>query len=170
MLDFVIQHRGEAIESLAQSHGHGVLQLGTSHLQHVLELLAFLAESGDESAEVLQETEMAEVHTDMYGGGISVVGGLRAVHMVIGGAELVFASLVAHDFEGAVGNHLVGIHIGCSSGTALNHIDRELVQMLAVHNLAASLRNGVELLIGQQSETMVSHCGTKLGYRQTFDK
>lgn len=46
------------------------------------------------------------------GGGIGVVGGLGAVDVVVGMAILVFAFLVAHYFQGSVGDYLVGVHVG----------------------------------------------------------
>ena len=63
--------------------------------------------------------------------------------MVVGGAELVLTLLVAHQFQGAVGNDLVGVHIHRSSGAALHHVHGELVPQLAAHNLLTGLYNGI---------------------------
>ena len=50
---------------------------------------------------------------------------------------------MAHELEGAVRNHFVGIHIDGSAGAALHHVHRELVVELAVHDFLAGLDNGV---------------------------
>ena len=63
--------------------------------------------------------------------------------MVVRGAVLVLALVVAHEFEGAVRDHLVGVHIDGSAGAALHHVHRELVVELAVHDFLAGLDDGV---------------------------
>ena len=63
--------------------------------------------------------------------------------MVVGGAELVFAFLVSHDFQCAVGNYFVRIHVDGGSCTALHHVDGELVVEFTVNDFLASLANGI---------------------------
>ena len=56
--DFVTQDGGEATEGLAECHGHSVLELSASHLDHVSELLRLLLQSFDELEEVGTELEV----------------------------------------------------------------------------------------------------------------
>ena len=59
--------------------------------------------------------------------------------MVVGRAEFVFASAMAHDFEGTVGDDLVCVHVCGCSGATLNHVDWELVVVLTVDDFVAGL-------------------------------
>ena len=63
--------------------------------------------------------------------------------MVVGGAELVLALLVPHEFQGAVGDDLVGVHVHRGAGAALHHIYRELVPQFTGHNFLAGRHNGI---------------------------
>ncbi len=99
------------MEFLAGCHRNGVLKLCASHLDDVLELLALVLERVDE---VLEAFLKLPVHSDesvTKSRRISVVGGLRAVHMIVRGAELVLALVVSHDLKGSVGDDLVRVHI-----------------------------------------------------------
>ena len=170
MLDLVTEHPCETAESLSQSHRHGILKLGASHLDDVLEFLGLGGEGVHKRCEMRLEALHLDIETYVDGGRISVVGGLRTVHMVVGRAVLVLAALVAHDFQRTVGDDLVGVHVGRSAGASLYHVYGEMLEVLAVHYLAACLREGDELFVGQQAELMVRHGGTELGDCQTFDE
>ena len=106
----------------------------------------------------------------MDGAGIGVVGALAGVDNVVGRAVLVFALLVAHTLQRQVGNHLIGSHIGARAGTALNHIDGELVVVFALNQLVAGPDNGFALLLGYHTNLDVGHSGGLLGHRHTLDE
>ena len=95
----------------------------------------------------------------LHGRGVGVVGGLRQIDVVIGVAVFVFALLVAHQFEGDVGDDLVGVHVGGGAGSALYHVHNELVVELAVAYHAACLYDGVGSLFVEQSQVAVRQCG-----------
>ncbi len=153
--DLVLEDAGEAVERLTEGHGHGVFELRAAHLQDVGELLGLAHERVDQRLVVLLELEVRGVETHVDGRRIGVVGRLRAVHVVVGRAELVFAALVAHDFEGAVGDHFVGVHVGGRARTALDHVHGEELVVLALHDLAACLCDGLVLLVGEQPQLVV---------------
>ena len=77
---------------------------------------------------------------------------------------------MAHNLEGTVSDNLVSVHIGGSTCTALNHIAGEVVVVLALHNLTASLSNTLILSLGQKAELVVSLSSAKLGHCQTVDE
>ena len=77
---------------------------------------------------------------------------------------------MAHDFEGAVGNHLIGVHVGGSTGAALDHVGGELVVELAVEDFAAGPGDSLELLVGEQSQLVVGDGGTQFRVCQTVDE
>ena len=119
---------------------------------------------------MLHQLVVSEVHADVYGSRVSVVGRLRAIHMVVWRAILVFAALVTHDFESAIGNYLIGIHVGGGAGAALNHVYREVIVMFAIENLAACLHYGLSLAFGKKSEFGISDSSAHLGDSEAIDK
>ena len=74
--------------------------------------------------------------------------------MVVGVAIFVFALLVAQKLKGAVGDDLVGVHVGRSSRAALNAVHGELIVQLALDDLVASRANGVPDLAGSTPNCM----------------
>ncbi len=60
-----------------------------------------------------------------------------------------------HQLQSTIGDNFVGIHIGSSSGTSLNHVNGELVVMFACQYLFASLPDTCKLRIGQQAQPVV---------------
>ena len=93
---------------------------------------------------------------------IDVVGRLSAVDMVVGIAILILTFLVAHDFQGAVGDDLVGVHVDRRTGAALHHVDREILMELAVDDLAASLRDSSCNLVVDGAQGVVGLHGGEL--------
>ena len=170
MLDLVGEDGGESAEGLAQGHGHGVLELGAAHLDDGLELLALGAQGGDELLKLLDQALVRVVHADVDGGGVCVVGGLGAVDVVVGGAELVLAALVAHDLEGAVGDYLVGVHVGGGAGAALDHIYGEVLVVHAFADFLAGLHDGVLLGVREEAELVVGDGCAFLGDGQAGDE
>ena len=109
--DFLLQVVSIGIEFLSDGHRHGILQLGASHLDSIGILVSLISEGADESR---QSSHQVSVHTDerqANGGRIHIIGTLTAVAMVVRRAILILALLVSHDFQGTVGDDLVGIHI-----------------------------------------------------------
>ena len=170
VLVLAAQRVGKGAESLAEGHGHGILQLRAAHLDNILELLALLVEGGNHLLQVGHELQVLKGQCHVDGAGIGVVGALAGVHHVVGRAVLVLAALVAHALEGQVGDDLVGTHVGAGAGTALNHIDGELVVVLALDQLVAGPHDGVALLLGNHLNLDVRHGGGLLGDGHAADK
>ena len=153
---------GECMELLAGGHGNGILQLCAAHLDYVGELVALCAEAGYELLEAGLDVAVHAHESIAECGGISIVGALGAVHMVVGGAVLVLALVVAHEFEGAVRDNFVCVHVHGSTGAALHHVNGELVMELAVHYLLASLDYGIADLAVQYAQVGVGAGGSHL--------
>jgi hypothetical protein len=81
---------------------------------------------------------VAQENAQPEGGRIDVVGGLRQVDVVVGMQVFVLSLFVAHQLQSAVGDHLVGVHVGGGAGTPLDHVDGELVVPLSGDHLVAS--------------------------------
>ena len=52
---------------------------------------------------------------------------------------LVVALLIAHDLEGTIGYHLVGIHVHRCSCATLHHVDGEVLMPLTIYQLTTGL-------------------------------
>ena len=61
-------------------------------------------------------------HRDVHGRGVCVVGALALVDVVVGVDGRLGAQLAAHQLDGAVGDHLVRVHVALGAGARLpNH-------------------------------------------------
>ena len=159
--DFLLKVVGVGVELLPEGHRDSVLQLCAAHLDGIAVFVGLIAQGGDQSGE---GSDKRLVHADdgqADGGGIDVVGRLAAVGMVVGIAILIFAFLVPHDFKGAVGDHLVGIHVDRSSSTALHHIHGEVFVELAIDDLAAGLRDGAGNLVVDGAKSVIGLHGSQ---------
>ena len=56
---------------------------------------------------------------DVHGGGIGVVGALRLVDVVVWMHRCLGSQFAAQDLNGAVGDHLVGVHVALGAGAGL---------------------------------------------------
>ncbi len=137
--DFFLQVVGISVELLSAGHRNGILQLSTSHLDDILELLALVAKSADKACKRSHQTLVHADKRQTDGRRIDIIGGLSTVAMVVGIAILVVTLLMPHDLECTVGDHLIGIHVDRRTCPTLHHVDGEIVMELAVDDLAASL-------------------------------
>ena len=53
--DLLLKKNGEGLELLPQAHGHGILELGSSHLQDVNKLRSLGTHGFDETRELVDE-------------------------------------------------------------------------------------------------------------------
>ncbi|MCY1516522.1 hypothetical protein D9M68_511560 [compost metagenome] len=158
------------MEFLAEGHRHGVLQLGTAHLQYVGELFALGGEGADQALEAGQQGVVAQQQAETDGGGVGVVGGLRHVHVVVRVQVLVLTLLLAHGLEGDVGDHLVGVHVGGGAGATLDHVHHELVVEVATDQAGAGLADGGVLVGIEVAELLVGIGGGLLDHGQGDDQ
>ena len=77
---------------------------------------------------------------------------------------------MAQQLKGAVGDDLVGVHVGRSSRAALNAVHGELIVQLALDDLVASRANGVPDLAGQHAELHVRNGRGLLDQSKRLDK
>jgi len=114
-------------EFLAEADGRGVLQVRATDLQDVAEGLGFgeqcrvkLVQRGDELMDDGVESRK------MNSGGDDVVAGLAAVDVVVGMNGFI-AALAAEEFDGAIGDDLIRVHVRGGAGAGLENIHDELV-------------------------------------------
>jgi len=77
---------------------------------------------------------------------------------------------MAEQFERAVGDDLIGVHVGGSAGAALNHVDDELVVKLAGADFAASAHDCIELVFAQQAQFVIGKSRCFLDEGQASDE
>ena len=75
---------------------------------------------------------------------------------------LVLALPAAHGLEPAVGDDLVGVHVGGGARAALDHVDHELVVELARDDLVARAHDGILLKLGEHTQLVVGEGGRLL--------
>ena len=137
--NLLLQVVGISIKLLTESHRHSILQLGATHLYCVVIFLSLIAESANQTSQSTYQ-----------------VGTLTAVSVVVRRAILIFALFVAHDFERTVSDNLIDIHVNRSSGTTLNHVDREVLVPFSVNNFLASLNHSTCYFVADHAQRVVS--------------
>lgn len=145
-LDAKVELGDVAGELLGKGERGGVLQVGAADLDDLLglELVDLGLESGAEGLESGQELALDLEHGgNVHDGGEGVVGGSGAVDVVVGVHGLLGAHGAAEDLNGAVGDDLVGVHVGLGAGTGLPDDEGEVVEELEVGNLLGGLLDGL---------------------------
>jgi len=123
-----IELRHPPADDLAEGDGRGVLEVGAADHDDVGVVGRLGGQGGAEASEGRVEpvVEFAD-DRDVHGGGEGVVGGLAAVHVVVG----VDGGLAAEDapgqLDGPVADHLVGVHVRLGARPGLEHDQREMV-------------------------------------------
>ena len=89
--------------------------------------------------QMIQRRQQALMHAhpggDVHRGGEHIVRRLPAVHMVVRMHRLLRALLAAQHLDGAVRDHLVGVHVGLRAGARLPDHQRKFAVVLAVDHL-----------------------------------
>ena len=152
MTDAVADHHGVGAEFLAERHRHGVLVFRAPHLEHIGEFGGLSFEAGLEFAQRGDGVAQGEHDAELDRGRIGVVGGLRAIDVVVRVEILVFAFAVAEQFERAVGDDLVGVHVRRGARAALDHVHGKLFVQLAGDDFVARGRDGVRALRIEHAE------------------
>ena len=110
-------------------------------LLHELRLLV------ERLVQVLQRREQVVVDLlgagDVHGRRIGVVRRLAHIDMVVGMHRLLRAHHAAQHFDGAVGDHLIGIHVRLGAGTGLPDGQGEMVVELAVDHFLGGGDDGL---------------------------
>lgn len=146
-LNAVLELGDVARELLTKSQRSGILQVSAADLDDLLELLLLGLESVLEGNEGRKERLLkVEDGGDVHDGGEGVVGGGAHVDVVVGVDGLLAAHGAAEDLDGAVGDDLVGVHVGLGAGAGLPDDEREVVDELERGNLLGGLDDGLAQL------------------------
>jgi len=139
-------------ELLPQRERDGVHYVGSADLDDPVELLALrlqrvaqLGQGGDQKMDDLFD------RSDVHRGREGVVRRLSFVDVVVGVNPL-RAERLPHQFEGAVGDYFVAVHIGLRPRTGLPDDEREVVVEGSGDDVIRGTADDVGFLLGQGSE------------------
>ena len=144
-LDAKVELGNVAGELLGEGERGGVLQVSAANLDNLLGLkvVDLGLQGGAQAADGGQQLALnVEDGGNVHDGGEGVVGGGAAVDVVVGVDGRLRAHLAAENLNGAVGDDLVGVHVGLRAGARLPDDQREVVHELAVGNLLGGLLDG----------------------------
>ena len=96
---------------------------------------------------------------DVHGGGEGVVRRLRHVDVVVGMDRLLGSDFAAGDFDGAVGDDLVDVHVGLRAAAGLPDAQRELVGEFAGDDFVGGLDDELGLVGGKLAEILIHERG-----------
>ena len=160
-----------ARDFLAQRQRRGVLQVGATDLDDVVELGAL---GGQRGAQGLQRRQQMVLDLNggghVHGGGEGIVGRLAAIDVVVRMDLARFAALAAQQLGGAVGQHLVHVHIALRARAGLPHGRREFVRPLAGDHFVGGARDGIGDLRIQLAQVGVHLGGGALELRHRGDQ
>ena len=140
----VLELSNVARELLAEGQGSGILQVGTANLDDLVESLLLLVHGVLEALQGREELLLdLENGSNVHGGREGVVGRGGHVDVVVGVDRLLGAHLTAQNLDGAVGDDLVGVHVGLGTGAGLPDDQREVVVELAGCDLGGGLLDGL---------------------------
>ncbi len=96
---------------------------------------------------------------DVHRGGKRVVGRLRHIYVVIGVNGLLAAHFAAGDFDGAIRDHLVDVHVGLRAAAGLVDAQRKMVVELAGDDFVGGLRDERGLFGRKLAEILIYERG-----------
>ena len=160
------------MEFLSQSHRNSVLEVGTAHLQSLIEFFSLGIECVAEFFSGLDKDVGAEDAAQMNSGRVCVVCGLTEVSIVVRINDGVIAKLAAEMFDSKVGDDFVGIHVGGGTGTALQPVSDELVAILfgVVDELVACPDHCISNFGFNNAEFLISHRSCFLNISKSDDE
>ncbi|VFS89629.1 Uncharacterised protein [Raoultella planticola] len=86
---------------------------------------------------------------DMHRGREDIVGTLAFINVIVRMNLALHAAHAAQQFTGAVGQHLVHVHVALRAGTGLPDGQRKFIGMVAGQHFIGGLNNRLGLLCGQ---------------------
>ena len=159
-----------AREFLAERQRHRVHQVGAADFDDVGELLGLGVQR---VAQLLhrghQQVDDLLGRRDMHRGRKRVVGGLRHIDVVVGMDRLLAAHLAAGQFDRAVRDDLVGVHVGLGAAAGLPDAQRKLGVELARGDLLGRLHDQPRLVGGELAQILVDLGGGLLEQAEGAD-
>ncbi len=145
--------------------------MGPADLDNVFELLGLRRQRVAQFPDRREQPMMDHFdRRDMHRARKGIVGGLRHVDVVIGMDGLLAAHHPACELDGAVGDDLVGVHVGLGAAAGLPDMKREMVVERALDHLVGGLDHELGLVSGQHAEVLVDLGGGLLEDTKSADQ
>ena len=157
------------MEFLSQTDGDSVLHLGAPDLDHMVEFFCFLGKCLVKPQQFFLQDSKKPERSHLPGGWDHVVGGLAAVHMIVGIHYRIVSLLPAQDLNSPVGDHFVGVHIKRRAGAALDGVNNKILVKFPFDDLIAGLDNGSGPILVQDADLTVGDGSRLLDIGQTVD-
>ena len=144
--------------------------MGATDLDDAFEVLGLFRQRGAQLRNGRQQLVGQCLHCGhMHGGREYVIGGLAAVHVVVGVHQPAFAALATQDLARAIRQHLVDVHIGLRARAGLPDHQRELIRMLAGDHLVGRGHDGFCFFLVLQAQRVVDPGRGALDLGQRLD-
>src|SRR5207245_7014373 len=155
-----VKHIHVAGEFLAESERRGVLQMGAADFYDVRELFGFGVQR---VAKVFYRGKQAARRFrgggDVHGGGKRIIGGLRHVDVVVGMNGLFAAHFAAGNFDGAIRDDFVDIHVGLRAAAGLPNAKREVRAEFSLDDFIGGADNEAALFVRELAEVQIDERG-----------
>ena len=139
---------GIARELLPEPDGHRILEMGAPDLDHVVELASLRLEGlGQMGERRLQIFGHRPIGRQVNGRRDDVVRGLTGVDVVVGMDRCLRAHLATQQLDGAVGDDLVGVHVGGGPRAGLEDVERKMIVVGPPSHLSRRLTDGIGKLL-----------------------
>ncbi|MNZ94878.1 hypothetical protein D3C78_1139960 [compost metagenome] len=160
-----------ARELLAERQRRRVLQMGAADLDDLGKGLGLFGQCRLQLRRRRQQALHQRLHRGhMHGRGKHIVARLAHVHVVVGVHQARIAALAAQQFAGAVGQHLVDVHIGLGARAGLPDHQRELLLVAAGDHFVGGLHDGPGLGGVEQAQLLVDNRRGALDLGQRVDQ
>ena len=146
---------GVAAELLAERHRHRVLQVCAADLEHAAERRGLRVERVGQLPRRAHERRGRRQQRQPRRRREHVVGGLAHVDVVVRVDARVRAAWLAEELAGAVGQHLVGVHVVRRAGARLVDVHDELIAKPAGEDFSAAATMASATSRRQPSERLV---------------
>lgn len=165
-----IYGRRVGAELLSESDGYGVHHMRSARCDHPIEFASFSPQRGLELGRRSEQFVGEEQGSEAHGGGKNVVGGLAEVHVIVGMDDGVVAARAAENFDGAIGDDFVGVHVEGDAGAGLVDVDEELIVQFAGDDFVGGANDGVGDFCGDEFEFAIGEGGGFFDAADRFDE
>ncbi len=138
----LLDGRGIGAELLPQADRHRILQMGPSRLENMVEFFRLCPQAVFQRFQLLQQRVQQFQRCQPDGGGDHVVGGLGHVDVIVGMQHRKLAPAMAQDFQGAVGQDLIDVHVVGRAGSGLEGVHHELIRQCPGQHLVGRRLDG----------------------------
>ena len=106
---------------------------------------------------------------DVHRGRERIVRRLAHIDVIVGMNRLLGAEFAAQQFVGAIGDHLVEVHVGLGAGAGLPDHQRKMIVELALDHLARGADDGAGAACVQQSQFAIGFRGRQFDDAERAD-